>query len=102
MARKKVIVKRLNSIQNLARWTCYAGQDRHVTMDRVGAGTALRRGTGRRRRCLDAGLPHSHFQTGLRNVLDRAVLAHKEEIHDQFHVPEHRKLDEIGSTSPAG
>jgi len=23
------------------------------------------------------------------------VLAHKEEIHDQFHVPEHRKLDEI-------
>ena len=28
-------------------------------------------------------------------MLDRAVLAHKEEIHDQFHVPEHRKLDEI-------
>jgi Mg2+-importing ATPase len=38
---------------------------------------------------------NSYFQTGLKNVLDRAVLAHRQEIHEASNVPEHRKLDEI-------
>ena len=38
---------------------------------------------------------NSHFQTGLKNVLDRAILQHRGEIHDTFKVPEFQKVDEI-------
>jgi Mg2+-importing ATPase len=37
---------------------------------------------------------NSHFQTGLKNVLDRAVLAH-EETHAHARVPDFAKVDEI-------
>jgi Mg2+-importing ATPase len=37
---------------------------------------------------------NSHFQTGLRNVLDRAILQHRE-LHEQIHIAEYRKVDEI-------
>src|ERR1041384_5028608 len=37
---------------------------------------------------------NSHFQTGLKNVLDRAVLAH-EETHAHALIPQFAKVDEI-------
>ena len=37
---------------------------------------------------------NSHFQTGLKNVLDRAVLAHTE-THTHAKIPEYAKVDEI-------
>jgi Mg2+-importing ATPase len=37
---------------------------------------------------------NSHFQTGLKNVLDRAVLAH-EDTHAHARIPELAKVDEI-------
>ena len=37
---------------------------------------------------------NSHFQTGLRNVLDRAILQFQE-IHEKHSVPDHKKIDEI-------
>src|SRR5207302_626305 len=37
---------------------------------------------------------NSHFQTGLKNVLDRAVLAHSE-THTHAKIPEYAKVDEI-------
>ena len=37
---------------------------------------------------------NSHFQTGLRNVLDRAILQF-EEMHEKHAVPEYKKIDEI-------
>jgi len=37
---------------------------------------------------------NSHFQTGLRNILDRAILARKE-VDGRLHLPEHKKVDEI-------
>jgi P-type Mg2+ transporter len=37
---------------------------------------------------------NSHFQTGLKNVLDRAVLAHTE-IQTHAKIPEYAKVDEI-------
>ena len=37
---------------------------------------------------------NSHFQTGLKNVLDRAVLAHTE-THAPRQIPEYTKVDEI-------
>ena len=36
----------------------------------------------------------SHFQTGLRNILDRAVLQHQE-VHQQLSVEKFKKVDEI-------
>src|SRR4029450_4665094 len=37
---------------------------------------------------------NSHFQTGLKSVLDRAILAH-EETHAHARIPDHAKVDEI-------
>jgi len=37
---------------------------------------------------------NSYFQTGLKNVLDRAVLRHKE-VHEQLQIPAYQKVDEI-------
>src|SRR6185436_1692115 len=37
---------------------------------------------------------NSHFQTGLKNVLDRAVLDHHE-IHREVAIPDWRKVDEL-------
>lgn len=95
MANKKVIVKRLHSIQNL-------GAMNVLCTDKTGTLTADQ--VVLERHCdveleeddevLALGYLNSHFQTGLKNVLDRAILAHSE-IHEQFHVPEHRKVDEI-------
>ena len=96
MARKKVIVKRLNSIQNLgAMDVLCTDKTGTLTMDRVVLERHCDVELEEDDDVLMLAYLNSHFQTGLRNVLDRAVLAHKEEIHDQFHVPEHRKLDEI-------
>ncbi|HEY3450229.1 MAG TPA: magnesium-translocating P-type ATPase [Myxococcales bacterium] len=95
MARKKVIVKRLHSIQNLGAMDV-------LCTDKTGTLTADQ--VVLERHCdvqledddevLALAYLNSHFQTGLRNVLDRAILSHRE-IHEQFHVPEHRKVDEI-------
>jgi P-type Mg2+ transporter len=38
---------------------------------------------------------NSHFQTGLKNVMDRAVLAHSGETHHRAHIPDYAKVDEI-------
>jgi Mg2+-importing ATPase len=95
MANKKVIVKRLHSIQNL-------GAMNVLCTDKTGTLTADK--VVLERHCdvqleeddevLALGYINSHFQTGLKNVLDRAILAHTE-IQEQFHVPDYRKVDEI-------
>ncbi len=95
MAGKKVIVKRLHSIQNLG------GMDVLCT-DKTGTLTADH--VVLEKHCdveleeddevLVLAYLNSHFQTGLKNVLDRAVLAHTE-VREQLRIPEHRKVDEI-------
>jgi Mg2+-importing ATPase len=96
MAKKKVIVKRLNSIQNLgAMDVLCTDKTGTLTMDRVVLEKHCDVQLDEDDDVLMLAYLNSHFQTGLKNVLDRAVLAHKEEIHDQFKVPAHHKLDEI-------
>ena len=95
LAKHKVIVKRLNSIQNLGAMDV-------LCTDKTGTLTADH--VVLERHCdvtldeddevLRLAYLNSHFQTGLKNVLDRAILAHKE-IHEEVHVPEHRLVDEI-------
>ena len=95
MSRKKVIVKRINAIQNLGAMDILcADKTGTLTMDRVilerHCDVMLREDDG----VLALAYLNSHFQTGLRNVLDRAVLAHTE-VHAEFDVPRYAKVDEI-------
>jgi P-type Mg2+ transporter len=95
MSRKKVIVKRLNSIQNLgAMDVLCADKTGTLTLDRV----ILERYCDVVRKeddeVLEMAFLNSYFQTGLRNVLDRAILDHTE-ILDSAALESHRKADEI-------
>jgi Mg2+-importing ATPase len=95
MSRRKVIVKRLNSIQN------FGGMDVLCT-DKTGTLTEDR--VVLQRHCnvegdesaqvLLFGYLISHFQTGLKNLLDRAILE-SSDFHDQAVVAKYKKLDEI-------
>ncbi len=95
MSRKKVIVKRLNAIQN------FGGMDVLCT-DKTGTLTEDR--VVLQRHCDVAGhesdvvLLHgyliSNFQTGLKNLLDRAILECVD-FHAHALVAQHKKLDEI-------
>jgi Mg2+-importing ATPase len=95
MSKKKVIVKRLNSIQNLgAMDVLCTDKTGTLTMDRV----ILERHCDVVRQDDDGVLAYaylnSHFQTGLKNVLDRAILDHRE-IHESFAIDQFQKADEI-------
>jgi Mg2+-importing ATPase len=95
MSRKKVIVKRINAIQNLgAMDVLCTDKTGTLTMDHVilerHCDVALREDDG----VLALAYLNSHFQTGLKNVLDRAVLAHRQ-THAEAHIPEYAKVDEI-------
>jgi Mg2+-importing ATPase len=90
-----VIVKRLNAIQSLgAMDVLCTDKTGTLTMDQVVlekyCDVSLRESDG----VLRLAYTNSHFQTGLKNVLDRAVLAH-EEVHAHARIPEVTKVDEI-------
>ena len=94
MSRKKVIVKRLDSIQNLGAMDILCtDKTGTLTMDRVilekHCDVAREENDG----VLQLAFLNSHFQTGLRNVLDRAILKHQET--HKFEVNLHAKVDEI-------
>ncbi len=77
MSRKKVIVKRLNSIQNLGAMDILCtDKTGTLTQDRV----VLERHVDVTNRpsedVLRYAYMNSHYQTGLRNLLDRAILEH--------------------------
>ncbi len=96
MARKKVIVKRINAIQNLgAMDVLCTDKTGTLTMDHVilssHCDVVLKPDNG----VLALAYLNSHFQTGLKNVMDRAVLAHSEATHHQAHIPDYAKVDEI-------
>ncbi len=94
MSGKKVIVKRLNSIQNLGAMdilctdkTGTLTQD-HVVLERH-CDVARNRDEG----VLALAYLNSHFQTGLKNVLDRAVLEHG--VHHDISIADWHKVDEL-------
>jgi len=95
MSKHKVIVKRLNAIQNFgAMDVLCTDKTGTLTMDRVILEkycNVLQQDD--EKVLLDAYLL-SYFQTGLRNVLDRAVLAHRD-AHTKLALDEYLKVDEI-------
>ena len=95
MSRKKVIVKRLNSIQNLGAMDILCtDKTGTLTMDHV----ILEHHCDVVQEESDAVLLDayliSHFQTGLRNVLDRAILDHREVLGKDT-LSTYKKVDEI-------
>jgi Mg2+-importing ATPase len=95
MSRKKVIVKRINAIQNLgAMDVLCTDKTGTLTMDHVilfmHCDVVLKEDDG----VFALAYLNSHFQTGLKSVMDRAVLAHPKGL-THAHVPEFAKVDEI-------
>lgn len=94
MSKKKVIVKQLNAIQNFgAMDVLCTDKTGTLTMDQV----ILERHCDVMQKENAEVLLHAyliaHFQTGLKNVLDRAVLSHRD-AHEEL-IVNYRKVDEI-------
>jgi len=95
LSRKKVIVKRLNAIQNLGAMDILCtDKTGTLTQDRIilekHCDVTLREDD----EVLLLTYLNSHFQTGLKNLMDRAILTHTE-IHAHPAFPEYAKVDEI-------
>jgi len=95
MSRKKVIVKRLNSIQNFGAMDMLCtDKTGTLTEDRV---VLMRHCNVAGRETEDVlldGYLISYFQTGLKNLLDRAILD-SSDFHGKTVVEKYKKLDEL-------
>jgi P-type Mg2+ transporter len=95
MSRKKVIVKRLNSIQNFgAMDVLCTDKTGTLTIDHVILELYCDVFKNENEEVLRDAYLISHFQTGLKNVLDRAVLQHQE-LHKELSLEKFTKIDEI-------
>jgi Mg2+-importing ATPase len=95
MSHKRVIVKRLNSIQNLgAMDVLCTDKTGTLTMDRIILEKHCNVGLENDDEVLLFAYLNSHFQTGLKSLIDRAILDHEEM---QGHAPAEgfSKVDEI-------
>jgi len=95
MSTKKVIVKRLNSIQNLGAMDILCtDKTGTLTQDHVVLERHCDVACNDDDRVLALAYLNSHFQTGLKSLLDRAVLERCELRHD-VELPKWSKVDEI-------
>lgn len=95
MSRTHVIVKQLSSIQDFGAMDILCtDKTGTLTMDKIVleryCDVALEQDDG----VLALAYLNSHFQTGLKNLLDRAVLDHTD-LHHEIAIPQHAKIDEI-------
>lgn len=96
MSHKKVIVKRLNAIQNFGAMDILCTDktgtitEGHVQLERyvniLGNDDS---------HILDMGFLNSYYQTGLKNLMDVAILAHLDKAHELVEEDKYRKVDEI-------
>jgi P-type Mg2+ transporter len=95
MSKKKVIVKKLNSIQNFgAMDVLCTDKTGTLTIDHVILEIHCDVFKNESEAVLRDAYLLSHFQTGLKNVLDRAVLKYKE-LHGELGIDKYRLVDEI-------
>jgi P-type Mg2+ transporter len=95
MSRTRVIVKQLNSIQNLgAMDVLCTDKTGTLTRDKIilekYCDVVLHEDEG----ILLLAYLNSHFQTGLKNVMDRAILDHRD-LHEQHSIAAYEKVDEV-------
>jgi Mg2+-importing ATPase len=96
MSRKRVIVKRLNAIQNFgAMDVLCTDKTGTLTQDRIILKRCLDLNGKESRRVLEYAYLNSHYQLGIKNLLDIAVLEHAE-LKEHLK-PEHlyKKIDEL-------
>jgi len=96
MSHKKVIVKRLNAIQNFGAMDILCTDktgtitEGHVQLERyvniLGNDDS---------HILDMGFLNSYYQTGLKNLMDVAILAHLDKARELVEEDKYRKVDEI-------
>jgi Mg2+-importing ATPase len=96
MARHKCVVKRLSAIQNLgAMDVCCTDKTGTLTEDKIVLERYLDPHGRDSDRVLELAYLNSYWQTGLKNLLDRAVLEHVQ-LNTQLDLPQgYRKVDEI-------
>jgi P-type Mg2+ transporter len=96
MSKRKVIVKRLNAIQNIGAMDILCtDKTGTLTLDKIVLERHLNVLGEEDDEILKWAYLNSYYQTGLKNLLDRAVLDHIE-LHDTLRVEESfRKVDEI-------
>jgi P-type Mg2+ transporter len=95
MSKKKVIVKKLNSIQNFgAMDVLCTDKTGTLTIDHVILQLHVDVFKNESKAVLRDAYLISHFQTGLKNVLDRAVLKYQE-LHGELGVDQYKMVDEI-------
>jgi Mg2+-importing ATPase len=96
MARKKVIVKRLNAIQNFgAMDVLCTDKTGTLTQGKIVLEKHLDAHGDPSEKVLQYGYLNSYHHTGLKNLLDEAILAHQE-LEERLRAKEkYRKIDEI-------
>jgi Mg2+-importing ATPase len=96
MSKKRVIVKRLNAIQNFgAMDVLCTDKTGTLTQDRVIVKLHVDVEGREDERVLDYAYLNSHFQSGLRNLMDEAVLQHVQQEGHPLEAAAYEKLDEI-------
>ena len=96
MARRKVIVKRLTAVQNMgAMDVLCTDKTGTLTQDCVILERHVDVSGAPDLRVLEFAYLNSHYQSGMRNLLDEAVLRHVE-VHERLHdMDSYRRIDEI-------
>jgi Mg2+-importing ATPase len=95
MSRRKVIVKRLNSIQNLGAMDVFCtDKTGTLTQDRIILEKYCNVILEQDKEVLALAFLNSHFQTGLRNLIDRAIQSHTD-LHERLELESYAKVDEI-------
>jgi Mg2+-importing ATPase len=95
MSGQRVIVKRLNSIQNLgAMDVLCTDKTGTLTMDKVILERHCDVVLEENKDVLKLAFLNSHFQTGLKNLMDRAILEYHQ-LHEELSIPQCVKVDEV-------
>ena len=96
LSRKKVVVKRLDAIQNFgAMDVLCTDKTGTLTQDKIVLERHIDAFGARSDEVLKFAFLNSHYQTGLKNLLDRAVLDHVELQTELRLAQDYRKVDEI-------
>jgi P-type Mg2+ transporter len=96
MSRRKVVVKRLSAIQNFgAMDVLCTDKTGTLTQDRVILQKALDLEGGDSREVLEYAYLNSYYQSGLKNLLDVAVLQHEQARSLEAAARAYRKFDEV-------
>ncbi|HJR14514.1 MAG TPA: magnesium-translocating P-type ATPase [Rhodanobacteraceae bacterium] len=93
MSKRKVVVKQLNAIQNFgAMDVLCTDKTGTLTLDKIMLERHLDLDGEESDDALEYGYLNSHFQTGLKNLMDKAVLAHRDLEHS---IAKWKVVDEI-------